>query len=132
MNLKPKQIQATNMIWRQLMNKFGNLGLTNKLQRPLGYFNVSQRDRYIDFLSRKLCPIHRTPLTLRKMIRLSDDDTRVRYICNSCRCSVDFAGDEMKSGSVGPTLDFIELFKKDVKEFTSAKINPTSEGGIEV
>jgi hypothetical protein len=52
------------------MNNNENSDPSNVFQQPIGCFDVDQKDVYIDLLSRKLCPIHSTPLVLKKEIRL--------------------------------------------------------------
>ena len=114
------------------MTKIRVWDLSNLFHHPFSHGDVDQKDRWINLLSRKFCPLHLTPLVLYNVFK-SDDYIREQYGCVSCRCTADFVGDEMKSGSVGPTLDFIELFNKDVKKFTAVKNNPTDEdGGVEI
>jgi len=98
----------------------------------IGYFEVSQRDKDIDFLSRKICPIHSTPLSLDHGFSLGGDDARLRYQCKSCGIYVDFKGDELKSYSVGHALDVVNEMRIEERELAAAKNNPTAEGDIEI
>lgn len=132
MNLKPKQIQAATLPRRQFMNKFGVWDPSNPFQHPSGHGDYDQNDVCVDLLFRKLCPVHLTPLVLRKVTRSGGDYTREQYGCMSCDCSADFVGDELKSDSVGRTLYFINLWIKERREMEVAKNNPTAKGGVEV
>jgi hypothetical protein len=114
------------------MNKIGVWNLGNVLQHPSGHGDVDQTDVVIDLLSRKLCPVHLSPLVRCNVITLHDDYTRVRYGCMSCRCTADFVGDELKTDSVGRTLEFINLMIKDLREFAAAIIKPTAKGGVRI
>ena len=106
--------------------------MSKVFQKPIGYFDVDQRDADIDFLFRKLCPFHSTPLILNQEIRLGGDDIRLRYQCGFCGVYVDFKGDELKSYSVGHALDVVNDMRIEERELKAAKINPTANNCIEV
>ena len=112
------------------MNKIGVWNLGNVLQHPSGYDDVKKSAVCIDLLSRKLCPIHLTPLILRNIFRAGEDYIREQYGCKTCRCRADFVGEELKTDSVGRTVDFINLWIKEIREMKVEKTNPKS--GIEV
>ena len=114
------------------MNKNGVWKLGNVLQHPSGHGDVSEKDLCIDLLSRKLCPMHSTPLILRNVYRLGEDYIREQYGCITCRCRADFVGDELKTDSVGRTLEFINLWIKETGEMKVAKNNPAAKSGVEV
>ncbi len=114
------------------MNKIGIWNLGKVLQHPSGHGDVSKNDVCIDLLSRKFCPIDLTPLILRNIYRSGEDYIREQYGCMTCRCRADFVGDELKTDSVGQTLDIINLMIKEERELTAAKNNPTAKGGVEV
>lgn len=114
------------------MNNNGNSDSSNVFQKPIGYFDVDQRYADIDFLSRKLCPFHSTPLILNQEIRLGGDDNRLRYRCRSCGCYVDFKGDELTTSSVGWALNVVNEMRIEERELTAEKINPTTNSCIEV
>jgi hypothetical protein len=115
-----------------MMNKIGVSDSGNVRQQPIGYFDVDQRDADIDLLYRKVCPFHSTPLTLKKEIRLGGGDNRLRYGCRSCRCYVDFKGNEMKPGSIGWAIEIVNDMRMEERELTAAKGKPTEEIGIEI
>ena len=114
------------------MNKIGVWNLGNVFQHPSGHGDYDQNDVCVDLLFRKLCPVHLTPFVLRKVTRLGDDYTREQYGCLSCGCIADFVGDELKSDSVGRTLDTINLMVKEARELTAAKVNSNAKGGVEI
>ena len=114
------------------MNKIGVWNQGNVLQHPSGHGDVNKNDACIDLLSRKLCPIHLTPLILRNVYRLGGDYIREQYSCMTCRCRADFVGDELKTDSVGRTLEFINLWIKERREMKVAKNNPAAKSGVEV
>ena len=114
------------------MSKIGVWNLGNVLHHPSGHGDVNKKDVCFDLLYRKLCPMHLTPLILYNVYRLGDDYIREQYGCMTCRCRADFVGDELKSDSVGRTLDIINLMIKEKKELAAAKINLTEEDGVEI
>jgi hypothetical protein len=50
----------------------------------------------------------------------------------TCRCRADFVGDELKSDSVGRTLDFVNSMIKEVREMEAAKTKSNSKVGVTV
>jgi len=114
------------------MSKIGVWNLGNVLHHPSGHGDVNKRDVCFDLLYRKLCPMHLTPLILYNVYRLGGDYIREQYGCMFCGCSADFVGDELKTGSVGRTLDTINLMVKEVRELTAAKVNSNAKGGVEI
>lgn len=114
------------------MKKIGVWDLDSVLRHPSGHGEINEIDLCTDLLSRMLCPIHLTPLVLRKVTRLGDEYTRVQYGCMTCRCRADFVGDELKSDSVGRTLDFVNSMIKEVREMEAAKTKSNSKVGVTV
>ena len=114
------------------MNKIGVWNQGNVLQHPSGHGDVKKNDVCFDLLYRKLCPMHLTPLILRNVYKLGEDYIREQYGCMTCRCRADFVGDELKTDSVGRTLEFINLWIKERREMKVAKIKPTAKSGVEV
>jgi len=114
------------------MSKIGVWNLGNVLQHPSGHGDVNKKDMCIDLLSRKLCPIHLTPLILRNVYRLIEDYIREQYGCMTCRCSADFVGDELKPDSVGRTLEFINYMIEEAREMKPAKSNRITKSCVEV
>jgi hypothetical protein len=114
------------------MNKPGVWDLDSPLQHPSCYGGLDMVDVCADLLFRKLCPVHLTPLIPYKKCELGEDYTRVQYGCLSCRCTADYVGDELKSDSVGRTLEIINLMIEEERELSAAKINPAAESGIQV
>jgi hypothetical protein len=114
------------------MNKIGVWDLSKIFQHPSGHCDVDQTEVCIDLLSRKLCPIHLTPLILRNVYRLGEDYIREQFGCMTCRCRADFVGDELKTDSVGRALDIINLMINEEKEFAAAINNPAAKGSVKV
>lgn len=114
------------------MNKIGAWSLSSVFRHPSSHYDVAQKDVCIDLLSRKLCPIHLTPLILRNVHKLGGDYIREQYGCMTCPCQADFVGDELKSDSVGRTLDFIYLMIKEMRDIKAAEINSTPKVGVKI
>jgi len=64
--------------------------------------------------------------------KLGEDYIREQYGCMTCDCGADFVGDELKTDSVGETLDIINLWIKDIREMKVEKTYPSAKNGVEV
>jgi len=107
------------------------LNMNNVSHHPFSKGDIYQKDRIIDLLSRKICPVHLTPLVLYNVFR-ADDYIRKQYGCISCRCTADFVGEELKSDSIGRTLYFIDLMREEEQELAAARTHQTDDEGKEV
>jgi len=50
----------------------------------------------------------------------------------TCRCRADFVGDELKTDSVGRTLEFINYMIEEAREMKPAKSNRITKSCVEV
>ena len=113
------------------MEKIGIWKKGQLLEHTDGTQTSSKIDVCHDFLRRKLCPLHMTPLILINEFTVPDGNyCRTYYKCMSCKCVAEFSGGKLHTSSVGKTMEYIQMMEADVLKFTekNAAVHESSEG----
>jgi len=105
------------------MKKLGVWNVGEDFHGPHYHQSVSKLDVCIDFLERKICPIHLSPLIYHEEFTPPGGDyQRSHYICVNCRCKAEFVGEELKSDSVLRTMDTIAAMEAEAKEMAESRV----------